>query len=257
MNSKINTQNTVSSTGCESTHTIKTLLRIAGKSLAVAILAISIPASVPSKADRNFFIRADFIKAPLPPTINYVTEIPIDLYYDQKKGWDVESLKAAQDRYINFLRAYPEDMITDGIPNNLWAMMPMIKSIAASKGIDPYILAAFSFSESFYYKYSIGTKGEIGLMQIYPKANKRLLEGIPPQRLFDPEINIAIGADIFKYDLEAYKNNLPKAIAAYNAGQERVSQNMIPDQTKNYVARILENAVKIRKLDSTMSHNAI
>ena len=70
--------------------------------------------------------------------------------------------------------------------------------------------------------------GAAGLMQIMPEtgewaAQQMGMEGYDSDSLYDPETNIRIGCWYLRYLLNVYENNLPTALAAYNAGMGNVS----------------------------------
>jgi soluble lytic murein transglycosylase-like protein len=81
-------------------------------------------------------------------------------------------------------------------------------------------------------------KGAQGLMQLMPATQIEL--GV--QDAFDPEQNISGGVRYLKQMLDRYDGNTALALAAYNAGPQRVTPGgKIPDipETQNYVMSIL------------------
>ena len=93
---------------------------------------------------------------------------------------------------------------------------------------------------------AVSPKGARGLMQLMPETAAEL--GVTD--VFDPETNVEAGTRYLRLLLERYDNDLVKALAAYNAGPERVRQhNGVPPyrETIGYVSRIVRefNRVKL------------
>jgi soluble lytic murein transglycosylase len=83
----------------------------------------------------------------------------------------------------------------------------------------------------------VSQKGAQGLMQIMPDTAHDLELRNP----FDPEENIEAGARYLKQLHQLFKGNLELVLAAYNAGPQRVIQNMsVPpiSETINYIKRV-------------------
>jgi soluble lytic murein transglycosylase-like protein len=93
---------------------------------------------------------------------------------------------------------------------------------------------------------AVSPKGARGLMQLMPETAAEL--GVVDA--FDPETNVEAGTRYLRMLLERYQNDLVRALAAYNAGPERVRQhNGVPPyhETMGYVSRIVRefNRVKL------------
>jgi soluble lytic murein transglycosylase-like protein len=85
---------------------------------------------------------------------------------------------------------------------------------------------------------AVSPKGAQGLMQLMPGTQIDL--GV--ENPFDPESNINGGVRYFKQMLDRYGGNVALALAAYNAGPQRVVPGgKIPDipETQTYVMSIL------------------
>ena len=68
---------------------------------------------------------------------------------------------------------------------------------------------------------------------------------------FDPRENILAGTKYFRYLLNKFKGDVKLALAAYNAGEERVLRNnKIPEitETKNYVVKVMSLYQQFRKI---------
>jgi soluble lytic murein transglycosylase-like protein len=79
--------------------------------------------------------------------------------------------------------------------------------------------------------------------------------------VFDPEQNVNAGARYLHDLLGKYRNNLTLALAAYNAGPERVDQygRAVPPylETMKYVQRITKNYAKMKAVAAHQSNAEI
>jgi soluble lytic murein transglycosylase len=105
----------------------------------------------------------------------------------------------------------------------------MIRAEAAEQGIDPYVLAALIRQESMFEERAISSDGARGLMQITPAIGARLareagMEDFDPGLLFEPDVNVHLGARYVSEHYREYEGSLPSIFAAYNAGAHRVDR---------------------------------
>ncbi len=115
----------------------------------------------------------------------------------------------------------------------------LINKIAHEKGLDPALLHAVIYVESYYNPLAVSPKGAIGLMQLMPDTGKRMGVTDP----YRPDQNLAGGARYLRQLLERYKGRLQLALAAYNAGEGAVDRYKgIPPypETENYVKKVLK-----------------
>lgn len=106
-------------------------------------------------------------------------------------------------------------------------------------GVDFSLIKAVIYVESGFDPNAVSKKGAKGLMQIMP-FNYRSLSIRDP---FNPQQNIMGGTYYLKQLLNRYKNKLPLALAAYNAGPDAVDKyRRIPPyrETQNYVKKVME-----------------
>jgi soluble lytic murein transglycosylase-like protein len=89
----------------------------------------------------------------------------------------------------------------------------IIKEKAKKYNVNPCLIKAIIWKESGFNEKAIGPFGEIGLMQINPKAHP----DFNPQKGFDPDYNIEYGTKYLRELIDKYKE-LWKVISAYNAG---------------------------------------
>jgi soluble lytic murein transglycosylase-like protein len=106
--------------------------------------------------------------------------------------------------------------------------------------LDPDLVTSVIRAESGFNVHALSPKGAQGLMQLMPQTASEL--GV--QNAFDPQANVEAGTRYLRLLLERYNFDIVKALAAYNAGPQRVEQyNGVPPyyETKAYVARIVRD----------------
>ena len=106
--------------------------------------------------------------------------------------------------------------------------------------LDPDLVTSVIKAESAFNTRAVSPKGAQGLMQLMPGTASQL--GVP--NAFDPQENVEGGTKYLRELLERYNFDLVKALAAYNAGPERVERfGGVPPyyETRVYVARIVKD----------------
>ncbi len=114
----------------------------------------------------------------------------------------------------------------------------VVTSASATFHLDPDLVNSVIHAESGFNTRAVSPKGARGLMQLMPGTASKL--GV--DNAFDPQANVSGGSRYLRELLERYNFDLVKALAAYNAGPERVEQyNGVPpyQETRAYVARIV------------------
>jgi soluble lytic murein transglycosylase len=104
--------------------------------------------------------------------------------------------------------------------------LPLIKKYSAET--DPYFVAALIRQESGFNPGARSRVGAMGLMQLMP-ATARHIERVSKRALMFPETNIRIGTKYIAKLVNRYFRDAELALAAYNAGADRVD-----DWTKRY-----------------------
>ena len=105
--------------------------------------------------------------------------------------------------------------------------------------IEPSLIKAVIKAESDFDQTVVSHKGAQGLMQLMPETATEMEVADP----FNPEENILGGTRYLSLMLGRFKNDLKMALAAYNAGPERVEEYRgIPPfpETQNFVERVLK-----------------
>ena len=118
-------------------------------------------------------------------------------------------------------------------------MLALVDEIATAEGVDPYLARAVIQAESAFYAKARSHAGALGLMQLMPMTAQRFGVTDP----FDPRQNITGGVKYLHWLTENFKGDLPKVIAAYNAGEGAVDKYKgIPPfpETRAYVPRVME-----------------
>jgi membrane-bound lytic murein transglycosylase MltF len=106
--------------------------------------------------------------------------------------------------------------------------------------LDPDLVNSVIRAESGFNPNAVSRKGAVGLMQLEPKTAAYL--GVTNS--FDPAANVEGGTRYLRELLVRYNFDLIKALAAYNAGPQRVEQyHGVPPyyETQAYVSRIVRD----------------
>ncbi len=145
----------------------------------------------------------------------------------------------------------------------------IIKRHAKLNNIDEELIRAVIFEESKFNPRSRGKAGEIGLMQLLPRASVIDWAKAHKQKvrtnyeLFDPELNIAIGSWYLKKVMQRYSkydDKIELTLCAYNAGYRNadkyaklakenpkgVVENIDIPSTKKYVKSIMKRYRKYK-----------
>ena len=114
----------------------------------------------------------------------------------------------------------------------------IITRAARKHGVDNTLVKAVIRAESDFDRNAVSNKGAQGLMQLMPETAKDLAV----KDSFDPHENINAGVRYLKRQLNNFENNVPLALAAYNAGENAVRRyGRIPPykETRTFVDRVL------------------
>ncbi|HJQ19304.1 MAG TPA: transglycosylase SLT domain-containing protein [Gemmatimonadaceae bacterium] len=150
----------------------------------------------------------------------------------------------------------------------VYPLLHEVELLARSRenNLDPALVAAVIRQESSWNPRAVSRAGARGLMQIMPPVGREIAasRGYPlwdADLLFDPDVSLELGTSHLKAALSEYGSNLPRALAAYNAGSSRVRRwsrragaadpelftERIPfTETRDYVRIVLRNAEMYR-----------
>jgi soluble lytic murein transglycosylase-like protein len=116
----------------------------------------------------------------------------------------------------------------------------VVKAASQAYHLNPDLVSSVINAESGFNVRAVSPKGAQGLMQLMPHTASEL--GV--HNAFDPQANVEGGTRYLRELLERYNFDLIKALAAYNAGPQRVEQyGGVPPyyETRAYVARIVRD----------------
>ncbi len=139
-----------------------------------------------------------------------------------------------------------------------------------ANGLDPYLVASLIRQESEFNPQAVSRANAWGLMQLLPPVGKKLAKEVrirhfSQEQLADPSVNLQLGTRYFKHMVDSFGGQVEYALAAYNAGADRVKTwqaqgpyrdihefvESIPfSETREYVQAIMRNATVYRLLYS-------
>ena len=129
------------------------------------------------------------------------------------------------------------------------AVRQHIQVAATRFGVDRNLVDAVAWQESRYNPRALSTAGAMGVMQLMPGTARQLGVRNP----HDVEQNVVGGTAYLRQQLERFGNNVPLALAAYNAGPGAVIKyGGIPPyrETQDYVRQIMQ------RLSATSAYRA-
>jgi soluble lytic murein transglycosylase len=158
------------------------------------------------------------------------------------------------------------------IPNQVWrTAFPLpyesnLREVAQRNQLDPMLVAGLVRQESAFESNAMSHVGAVGLMQVMPKTAAKLTRQMRIRysrtRLTDPGYNLQLGARYLANLIEQL-GTPEAALAAYNAGEDRVAQwtagqnyletaefvESIPfTETREYVQIVIRNASVYRQV---------
>ena len=123
------------------------------------------------------------------------------------------------------------------------ALAPRVFAVARAYDIDPLLLHAIAHVESRHDPRARSVAGALGVLQVMPATARRFGVGDAPDALFDPAVNLQVGAAYLKTLQARFGNDLELVLAAYDAGEGAVERHgrKVPPyaETQQYVRRVL------------------
>ena len=195
----------------------------------IALFASQLYAAELANLRNGFSLRHEHHEALGETTRLYMSTDPAGGYVDVPTA-EIESYEPAPPE--------PQDIATSPMKN------PDLKAIVAAAStqhqIDADFIASVIAAESANNPRAVSRKGAQGLMQLMPGTANQL--GVKDS--FDPADNVDGGVRYLRALLLQYDGDIAKALAAYNAGPQRVAQYKgVPPyrETHAYVARIIKD----------------
>jgi soluble lytic murein transglycosylase-like protein len=125
----------------------------------------------------------------------------------------------------------------------------MLYAAGIKHGVNPYLVMGLAWHESGWQASVVSSAGAVGVMQVMPATaavdGPKLLNR--DVNLYDPGDNIDLGTAIIKHNLDAYHDDLAKALCAYYAGGGAVTEwaTMRAD-CRHYVWAVYNAAIMFR-----------
>jgi soluble lytic murein transglycosylase len=160
------------------------------------------------------------------------------------------------------------------LPREYWEALfprpywPDLKKFSVANGLDPYLVASLIRQESEFNPVAVSRANAVGLMQLLPRTGKLVAHQVAmkrynPSQLYTAPVNLELGTRYFRGMVDKFGGSFEQALAAYNAGSDRVEEWMgqgkyrdaaefvesIPfTETREYVQAIMRNASVYRQL---------
>jgi soluble lytic murein transglycosylase len=121
---------------------------------------------------------------------------------------------------------------------------------SAKYNFDPIFLMAVIDNESTFNPETLGSFGEIGLMQVKPKTaawigKKYGIDYHGSKSLYDPAVNVKFGAAYLDYLRDRFESQSRLYLAAYNMGVTNVNRALEKEiWPKEYPARVIQHYLK-------------
>ena len=172
----------------------------------------------------------------------------------------IQFLKKALPGYYSVdLLALPRPYWEILFPRLYWAD---VQSQSMANSLDPYLVASLIRQESEFNPGAVSPANAYGLMQLLPQVGKSEakaahIKHFSTEQLLAPNVNIQLGSHYFKTMVTQYSGQVEYALAAYNAGSNRVNEWLqsghyrdVPEfvesipftETREYVQAIVRNA---------------
>ncbi len=167
------------------------------------------------------------------------------------------------------------EFITTAFPKEFYNY---VEAQSKVRSLDSRLVMGLIRQESAFNRTAISSSGALGLMQMIPPTAKEVAQTLKiknlviPDQLFEPETNIKMGSYYLAKLVSDFNNNIPLALAAYNAGPTNIKRwmqsfqltpqsssspeyevwiDLMPwNETKFYVKAILRNFLIYQLIES-------
>lgn len=181
----------------------------------------------------------------------------------------LQALKHAIAGYFSMdTSALPEEYWHGLFPRPYW---DALRHYSEENGLDPYLVASLIRQESEFNPSAISHANAYGLMQLLPRTGKGEakqvgLHHFSTDSLLEPTTNLQLGTHYFRSMVDHFGGQVEYALAAYNAGSDRVEDwrasgnfrnveefvESIPfTETREYVQAIVRNAEVYKRVYGT------
>ena len=170
---------------------------------------------------------------------NTIVSADIYRYRDSNGVWHFTNVQTDA-RYRLYIRTYEKKS-----SEYMKEYEGIIQQASRRFNVDPLLVRAVIKAESDFDHRAVSKKGAQGLMQLMPQTATKMKVGNP----FNPEENIFGGTRYLSLLLERFNNDESLALAAYNAGPEKVKdyQGIPPyPETKSFVRKVLAYYERLR-----------
>ena len=178
----------------------------------------------------------------------------------------LQTLKRAIPSYFALdLDALPRSILEGLFPRAYW---PTLEQQSLENALDPYLVASLIRQESEFNPQAVSRANAYGLMQLLPGVGRQVahrikLKPYSTASLLDPNANLRLGTRYFREMLDENGGQVEYALAAYNAGSNRVTDWLaagpyrdIPEfvesipftETREYVQAIMRNVNVYKQL---------
>jgi soluble lytic murein transglycosylase len=167
---------------------------------------------------------------------------------------------------ISLLTLVPEDLR----PNEIlypFAYWQTVHNVSSEYEMDPHLVMSLIREESRFESAALSSAGALGLMQLMPQTARRMAGRIgltlrDDEQMQEPEVNIKLGTYYLNGLIKEFGSTFP-ALAAYNAGEDKVREWLSKDmyesydefiedvpymETRNYVKRIMSSYCNYKQL---------
>jgi soluble lytic murein transglycosylase len=172
--------------------------------------------------------------------------------------------RAVPSYYAMDFSALPREYWLHLFPRPFWSDL---QNYSGQNGLNPDLVASLIRQESEFNPSAISHANAWGLMQLLPKVGKgeahELKMRFSQDQLLSPTVNLRLGTRYLKETIDHYNGQVEYALAAYNAGSNRVDDWLasgkfqdVPEfvesipftETREYVQAIMRNAQVYRQL---------
>ncbi len=181
-----------------------------------------------------------------------------------ERGGNYRASIAALSRAFPSYALLPTASIPEEVSGLLFptAYVELVRSHSAANRLDPAIVLGLIRQESAFMANAKSRADARGLMQVLPGTGRQLarqagIKGYATAKLFQPDINLALGTRFLSSLLEQFAGRIELALAGYNAGTQRAQRwqaafgeadmaefvERIPlAETRQYVKQVLTNS---------------